>query len=199
MVAPVYHSFAAFRKRTRGKKGNTSFRNDKNTLRLFGQEKNIGELNFSEIKESFPLIPTFEEVVNTFGKNIHLMIELKEEFNENKKSSFKNILNNIDPETDFHLLSLNPQILDQVDFISSKALLPVAEVNSTKLSRLALEKNWGGICGHYFLISNALIKKHHSRPQLIGTGHVKSINCLYREVNRGVDLIFTNDLKKLIP
>ncbi len=168
---------------------------DQNTLRLFGEDKNIGELTYSQIKESFPLIPTFKEIRDTFGKKIHLMIELKEK----RIDGLEEILKGLVPMEDFHFLSLKPEILQNIKFCEKKALIPVALANTNYLSELALSKGWGGICGHYFLLSRSLITKHHKSGQLIGTGHVGSKNCLYREINRSVDWIFTNSLKKIIP
>jgi len=172
---------------------------DSSTLRLFGTEKNIGDLNLSEIKESFPLIPTLEETLNSFGKKIHLMIELKEKLNDKKKDLLKDLLGDLNPVEDFHFLALNPQILKQIDFVPSKTLIPVARLNALKLSQMALKNNWGGISGHYYLISKSLINKFHQNGLIIGSGHINSLNCLYRELNRNADWIFTNDLKNIIP
>jgi glycerophosphoryl diester phosphodiesterase len=66
-----------------------------------------------------------------------------------------------------------------------------------QFSRLALERKMGGVAGHYLLLNNALMARHHARGQRIGTGYPASKNCLYREINRGVEWIFSNDAGKL--
>jgi glycerophosphoryl diester phosphodiesterase len=168
---------------------------DQNTLRLFGVERNINELTLKEIRESFPLIPTFKEVVDTFSKKLHLMIELKEMEVEGLEETLKDL----EPINDFHFLSLKPEILDSIRFCDKRALIPVAIANTNFLSKVSLDKDWGGLCGHYFLLTDTFIKRHHDMKKSVGTGHVASKNCLYREINRGVDWIFTNNLKDLIP
>ena len=58
-------------------------------------------------------------------------------------------------------------------------------------------KKYHGIAGHYALITDALVNKHHMQNQCVGTGYISSKNCLLRELNRGVDWIFTNQAVKL--
>jgi hypothetical protein len=36
---------------------------------------------------------------------------------------------------------------------------------------LAIMRSYGGIAGHYLLISDGILKKHHARNQCIGTGY----------------------------
>lgn len=171
---------------------------DPNLLRVFGKDKNISDMTFKEIRESFPLIPTLKEVIDGFGKNIHLMLELKNDYSKERENILKEILGALTPCIDYHLLSLDPEILKLIDFIPERALIPVAEINIGLLNQLAFEKNWGGVCGHYLLTPDSIIKSQHKSNRLVGTGHVASKRCLYREVNRGVDWIFTNDLTLLV-
>ena len=70
--------------------------------------------------------------------------------------------------------------------------VPVAQLNWRELSRLALQKNYGGIAGHYLLITETRMKRHHDHRQKVGTAYVGSKNSLFREINRGVDWIFSN-------
>jgi glycerophosphoryl diester phosphodiesterase len=48
------------------------------------------------------------------------------------------------------------------------------------------------VAGHYLFLTNALMIKHRKRKQRIGTGFIDSRNALFRELNRGVDWIFSN-------
>jgi glycerophosphoryl diester phosphodiesterase len=41
------------------------------------------------------------------------------------------------------------------------------------------------------------LKKHQTQNQRIGTGYIHSKNCLFRELNRGVEWIFSNHAVKL--
>jgi glycerophosphoryl diester phosphodiesterase len=42
-----------------------------------------------------------------------------------------------------------------------------------------------------------LIQRHHRQGQKLGSGFAASRYCFYREVNRGVDWIFSNHALKL--
>lgn len=53
------------------------------------------------------------------------------------------------------------------------------------------------VCGHYLLLNAQLVAQHRAKGQKIGTGFATSRFCFYREVNRGVDWIFTNHALKL--
>jgi len=76
-------------------------------------------------------------------------------------------------------------------------LIPVAQYNIRELSKKVLEENYAGISGQYLLISKNTIQKHGRRNQNTGTGFAGSRNCFYRELNRGVEWIFTNHAIKL--
>jgi glycerophosphoryl diester phosphodiesterase len=84
-----------------------------------------------------------------------------------------------------------------VEFAGTAALLAVAELNFRQFSQFALEQNFAGVSGHYLLLSRKIIRYHHQNKQKIGTGFVASRFCFYRELNRGVDWIFTNHALKL--
>ncbi len=57
---------------------------------------------------------------------------------------------------------------------------------------MAASNGWGGIAGHYLLAANGLVTRHHRLGQGIGTGFADSRRCLFREVARGVDWVFSN-------
>jgi glycerophosphoryl diester phosphodiesterase len=94
-------------------------------------------------------------------------------------------------------MSLCPEILSSVSFAPTAALLPIARLNVNRLSAIALRENYGGITGHYLFMTNALLRKHRARGQKAGTGYVCSKNCLFRELNRGVDWIFSDNAVEL--
>ena len=81
--------------------------------------------------------------------------------------------------------------------LPGRALLLVAEYNVHLLSEMALEEIYAGISGQYLLVSKNTIQKHGRHNQKIGTGFVGSRYCFYRELNRGVEWIFTNHAIKL--
>jgi glycerophosphoryl diester phosphodiesterase len=84
-----------------------------------------------------------------------------------------------------------------INFVPVSTFLPSARFNVNRLSDLALRKNYGGIAGHYILITDTIIEKHHKQKQLVGTGFISSKNCLFRELNRGIEWIFSNNAVEL--
>lgn len=172
--------------------------------RLFGKKVPVGELTLKSLRARFPNIPTLSEVIDRFGGVLHLMAELKphplepERLNALLFEQFSSLL----PVGDFHLLSLNPHIISTITFVPPKALLPLAEINTNRLSDWALRKGYAGMAGHYWLLRASTVKKLTGGGLQVGTGFINSKNCLYREVNRGVAWIFSDRpalLRRLMP
>jgi glycerophosphoryl diester phosphodiesterase len=173
---------------------------DPSLERLFDSPANVSDQTFSDIKSRFPMIPSLEEVVSKYGKDLHLMIEIKKENYPDpvyQNKVLKDIFRGLRPMENFHLLSLNPEMFDRISFVSPGVCLPIATKNIRKFSCLALDRGYGGINGHYLLVNRAMIVRHHQKNQKVGTGFVESVNCLFRELNRGVDWVFSNDAEKL--
>jgi len=169
---------------------------DPDLQRLHGINKLVSDTLHNDLKQLCPLVPTLEEVLNRYGKKLHLMVEVKEELYpepEKQVLILKNLFSDLDPAKDFHLISLKPQMLEKINFLENKAKILVAEFNVNELSRIALEKNYAGFAGHYFLMGNKLVRKHIDYGQSIGIGYPSSKNSLFRELNRSVEWIFSND------
>ncbi len=168
--------------------------------RLFDLPVNVSEQTLSDIKSRFPMIPSLKEVVSKYGKDLHLMIEIKKENYPDpvcQNKVLKDIFRGLRPMENFHLLSLNPEMFDLISFVTPEVCLPIAINNIKTFSRLALTRGYGGINGHYLLVNREMIFRHHQINQRVGTGFVESVNCLFRELNRGVDWVFSNDAAKL--
>jgi glycerophosphoryl diester phosphodiesterase len=173
---------------------------DGNTKRLFKKNININEISFSDLKASIPEIPSLAETISRYGNKLHLMVEMKEEFYPEpvyQAGVLKDLFSALEPAKDYHLISLSPGIFDIIDFLPETVFLPVARFNAVRISEIALKNNYGGIAGHYLLISDSMFKKHADKNQKIGTGFIGSQNSLFRELNRGAEWIFSNDAAKL--
>ena len=173
---------------------------DPDLKRVFGIEITIAAVTFDELRSKCPQVPLLSEVIARYGKKMHFMIELKEETYPDparQNAIFKDCFSSLQPRTDYHLMSLNPEMFDLITFVAASAFIPIAMLNMSRLSRLALEKNYGGVAGHYLLLTNAILKKHHQNGQLTGSGYPGSKYCLFREVNRGVEWIFSNNAGEL--
>jgi len=173
---------------------------DSNTMRVFGIDLEVAAVDLHELRQQLPEIPTLEEVVARFGGNTHLMVELKSDqlgAVASRADRLREIFSALTAGDDYHFLSLQLDLFELVKFAGDQACLPVAELNLGNFSRKVLTRNLAGVCGQYLLLNRALIQRHHRQGQKLGTGFIASRFCLYRELNRGVDWIFTNHALKL--
>ncbi|MFZ0240431.1 MAG: glycerophosphodiester phosphodiesterase [Desulfobacterales bacterium] len=168
---------------------------DPDARRLFGRAMPIRQTDFSDLKRACPLIPALDEVVRAFGRKVHLMVELKhepfEDITEQRRVLAAQFAN-LTPMSDFHLMSLAPEVLEVFDIVPPVARLPIAQSRVGPMSRLAAGHHYGGLLGHYLLVTDRLVRRHAALGQKVGTGFADSVNCLFREVNRHVTWIFSN-------
>jgi glycerophosphoryl diester phosphodiesterase len=173
---------------------------DRNLKRVFKSNTTVNKVTLTELKTHCKLIPTLSEIILKYGKKMHFMVEIKKETYPDpdyQNNVLQDLFHKLTPQIDFHFVALEPEMFMFIDFVSSSTFVPSARLNVKQLSDLSLMKNFGGIAGHYLLIYDRLLKKHHSRDQCIGTGYIRSKNCLFREINRGVEWIFSNHAIKL--
>ena len=120
---------------------------DQGLQRLYGINKLVSEISINELKQLCPQIPTLEDVLIRYGKKLHLMVEVKEELYpepEKQVLILKNLFSDLEPTKDFHLISLKPHMLEKINFLENTAKILVAEFNVSELSKIALERNYGG-------------------------------------------------------
>ena len=173
---------------------------DRTLQRVFKSNLQVNKVTLAELKNQCNLIPSLSEVIQKFGKTLHLMVEIKKEEYPDpvyQNKVLKDLFDPLIPQVDFHLISLRPEMFMLINFAPSLTFLPSARLNVKRLSHLALLKNYRGITGHYFLIVDTILKKHHQQNQRVGTGFIGSKNCLFRELNRGVNWIFSNNAIEL--
>lgn len=173
---------------------------DADLRRLFGDSLTIGQTMFEQLRKKNPQIPTLSEVLTRYGKNMHLMVEIKAEAYPDPayqsrilSQAFSGLL----PEEDYHFLALDPQLFKYADFVPPSTCIPVAQLNLQEMSRLSLQEGYGGIAGHYLFITDARMRVHQEHRQKVGTAYICSRNSLFREVNRGADWIFSNHACKI--
>ena len=177
---------------------------DRDLTRLFGLETVLADTEFEKLRSSRPEIATLEEVLKKFGRRAHLMIEVKREreaLSRRRLDIFKEHLRDLTPATDFHLMSLHAPSLLACDFVPRRAMLPVAEINVTEVSTLALREKMAGFSGQYALTGAKVVARHLEAGQIVGTGFINSRSVLRRELARGVNWIFTNhaaEVKQLL-
>jgi glycerophosphoryl diester phosphodiesterase len=173
---------------------------DLDCRRVFGSTVEVNKVTLEELRTKVPEIPSLDQIIQRYGKKIHLMVEIKTELFsdlEYQQARLKELFSCLEPGIDFHILALAAELFELVSFLPGQTLLPVAEFNISAISENALQNDYAGICGQYLLISENTIRKHSRRKQKIGTGFARSRFCFYRELNRGVEWIFTNHALKL--
>ncbi len=169
---------------------------DRDLLRLFDRPHRIEDLTLSRLQEAFPTIPTLAQVVSRYGKRMHLMVEVKQEPWRNQTRQIGimgELLQPLEPGRDFHLITMHPRMLAPFTHLPPATLVAIADARPARFSRWVLRRQWGGLCGHYLLIHVAMVRRHQAQHQAVGTGFASSRNCLFREINRGIDWIFSND------
>ena len=168
---------------------------DADLSRLFRRPDQIGDLSFKQLRKRVRLIPSLAEVVERFGKRSHLMIEIKHhQWPDPKRQSRKLLeaLAPLAPAEDYHLMVLDPAILAPLSGFPTRCMIAIAYHWPDRYSRWVVEHDWGGLATHYSMLRQSLIGRHRSRGQKVGTAFPNSRNCLFRELNRGVDYIFSN-------
>jgi glycerophosphoryl diester phosphodiesterase len=163
---------------------------DPTLLRLWQRPEAIANLSFQTLREQVPDILTLAEVISRYGKNLHLFIELKTSVDE---AILYETLKTLTPIEDYHLISLDEAWLRPLKRFPRASLLLVPEHNNVNpFCTLSLKENYGGVLGHYLLLSNKKIKALKAAGQQVGVGFIDSKNSLYRELNRGIPWVFTN-------
>jgi len=168
---------------------------DPGLSRIYGRAETIAAFTLNELQRQYPAIPSLADVVSRLGKKIHLMIEVKRQLQPDiriQEKCLEEVLQPLEPVQDYHLLTLDPLLLRPFTRIPPQARVAVSEGWPGFVSRWVRRHRWGGLCGHYLLVGTAMMGHHHRKRQRIGTGYIASPNCLFRELNRGVDWVFSN-------
>ncbi|MDY6792573.1 MAG: glycerophosphodiester phosphodiesterase [Thermodesulfobacteriota bacterium] len=169
---------------------------DYNLKRLFKSDLELGKITQHELKTKFPAVPSLAEVITRYGGKLHLMVEIKEEVYSDpvyQNSVLQDLFSSLEPEKDFHFISLSPDMFKLIDFVPAATFLPIAQLNVRQLSEIALQQNYGGLLAHYLFLTKSYVKKHRIQNQQVGTAYIKSKNSLFRELNRGVEWVFSNN------
>jgi len=167
---------------------------DEHGLRVFNDVSiRPSEMSFADLSKKCPDIPSLEQVIDVLGGRIHLMLELKPHgFKAEHIRRLTTLLQPLEPRRDYHLLSIYPEIFDHVGTITPQCFLPVAQTNTTRLFKTVLDKDFGGLTGHYLLLNRSMRTQLAQRKMKWGTGFVRSTNVMHREASLGTNWVFTN-------
>lgn len=173
---------------------------DPDLRRVFQDQRRVDHMTFKELRTGVVQVPTLAEVVARFGGRCHLMIEIKNTAWPDpaaQNQAIHRILAPLNPAQDYHFISLVPELLAHVRDLPGQTMIPIAYHRPGKLYRQVLDGRWGGLCGHYTMIGNPMVRRLKSRGKAAGTGYAASRNCLFREVRRGIEWIFSNNAVEL--
>jgi glycerophosphoryl diester phosphodiesterase len=173
---------------------------DPDLQRMFNLPMAVDQIPYRTLQSRCPLIPSLAMVVERFGKRLHLMIEVKQSDaakDDHRIGQLEDVLSVLQPVENFHLMALEPHLLSQVKQIPKEAFAAIAYKLPQHHSAWVLQNGWGAICGHYLLLSRSRIKSHQRSGQRVGSGFAASPNVMFRELNRGVDWIFSNNAATL--
>lgn len=169
---------------------------DPTLKRLWGYDIAIINLSFTDLRALVPEVPTLAEVIAKFGRTMHLFIELKAPLSD--AQTLVNVLQSLSPGEDYHLLSLDETIFYPLSQFPRSCLLLVALPNNNRqLCALSLKEPYGGVLGHYLLLTLPTIAQLRQANQNVGVGFIDSKYSLYRELNRGLIWIFTDQPAKI--
>ncbi|WP_392538462.1 glycerophosphodiester phosphodiesterase [Legionella sp. 227] len=164
---------------------------DPTLKRLWGHDRAIAQLSFNELRTLSPAVPTLNEVVARYGHSMHLLIELKAPFQD--EEALVRALNGLSAGEQYHLLTLDSAVFSSLSQFPKNSLLLVAGHNNVhQFCNISLKENYGGVLGHYFLMNNQVVKRLQAAKQIVGVGMIDSKFSMYRELNRGINWLFTN-------
>jgi glycerophosphoryl diester phosphodiesterase len=168
--------------------------------RLFGRpDILISQVTFAELRRIEPRVPSLVEVLALTNRQIHLMIEIKENYNQRPeaKSRIEHLLRFLTPALDYHLITLNPQNLEPFKPMNSAALVDVIWDNPASIFSQNQILDHGAIAGHYLFLPERKCELLRTAGKYIGMGFPTSLNVALRAINNDADWIFTDDAAKL--
>ncbi|TVS16725.1 MAG: glycerophosphodiester phosphodiesterase [Gammaproteobacteria bacterium] len=170
--------------------------------RLYGRpDLAIAEVDFATLRKAVPRIPHLSEVVERYGGRMHLMLEIKESWRERKQvpDVVSRALAALEPQQDFHLLSLVPDHLEGFASIPPLAYVDVAWFNPGETIATNRELGHGAVSGSFVFLGPRRLRELRAEGKRVGTGFVETVAAMRREVARDVDWIFTDRILRLQP
>ena len=171
---------------------------DATLTRIWNHPVKINTLSFDALRALAPSIPSLAEVVANYGKKMHLFVELKAPFTATQ--ALANTLQPLTPIVDYHLISLDETVFPTLTALfpkQSMLLVPIFK-NVNQLCQLSVQQYYGGVLGHYLMLTKRQINQLKEAHQIAGVGMIDSKFSLYRELNRGIPLLFSNNIEAIL-
>lgn len=174
---------------------------DINLKRVFDNPTVIADTAWANLHNRVSEVLHLEDFLERYAGRAHFMLELKARSPGIGEARMLRLLSNLEPATDFHILALETRLFTAVRDLPSRSHLPVSQFNSRHMLDYALIHGCAGLAGHYILLGVEYLSELQAAGQHIGTGFISSRGALWREINRGVDWIFSNhatDLQRFV-
>lgn len=174
---------------------------DPDLKRVFGLPLRLADTSYATLRARCPQVPHLGELLQRYGKRIHLMLEIKDEpylDPERQRTLLAHHLAGLTPGTDFHILALDTDLFAHTPDLPAVCWLPVAKLNIARMSAFALKHQCAGVAAAFMALGPQTIARHHQQQQVVGVGFPTTRRLVHREVNRGVDWLFANRALRLL-
>ena len=159
----------------------------------------VAKTELDELRQLSPLVPRLEEVLEQFAAHMHLMIELKGRVPNSKAGQrLQDCLTKLQPVEEYHLMSLEPAPLRELDDYPVASKLLIATTNTRSMFEQFRQGGFGGFTGHFLLLNKKMRAYLQSIDAPWGTGFVDSLNLLAREIRSDTTWVFSNAADKIM-
>lgn len=167
---------------------------DADFRRLFADPAPVHTLSRDQIQARHPTVPTLAELAARYAGRFHLMVEIKAGVMPAPDVCAARLREALAPAGDhgWHLLCLEPALLDRLPGIGPGRTIGVARTNVEQISRDAAQRGRAGIGVPHPLLRDHHIRRHQRAGQRVGVGFPWRPRVLRRLICRGVTWIFTN-------
>lgn len=168
---------------------------DADLKRLYGRPERIADVDRDTLAALAPQVPTAADFIARYAPRFHLMVEIKSEPYPDAPAQVARLMQALGdnrPGTDYHLMSLDPPMLDHFVDVPESARISIARFDVDAISEHVIRRGQAAIGGHYALLTRSVVQRHLAAGQQLAIGFPRSRNSLFREIHRGAEWLFTN-------
>lgn len=165
---------------------------DNSLSRVYRLPADITAMSWARLRRWVPEIPHLEEVMARYAGQVHMMIELKTRGHDLAETRLIDLLQNLNPVNDYHLLALEPTLFSAVASLPSQIKVPIATTNLPYIRRWCRRHANGGLAGPFPLLTSQDITDRRQNHLFVGSGYISHPALLKREIARGVTWLFTD-------
>ena len=103
----------------------------------------LRDMSFKDLRANVPAVPTLEEVLAL--KNLHFLLEVKTVLSPDQITILQHQFGKLEPIKDFHLLTLQPELVRPNSSMPQQAWILVGDINLKSFARISMERGLGGV------------------------------------------------------